>query len=77
MDSAVEGADAHDVYCELTGPDGDIWMFGDSCAASVIRGSAGEFCRVGARRLRPEQTSLVAEGPYAAEALRVLRNYAA
>ena len=74
---AVAGSEPYDVYCELTGPGGDIWRFGDENAESTIRGSAGEFCRVGARRLRPEQTSLVAEGPHAAAALRVLRNYAA
>ena len=74
---AVEGLDAHDVFCELTAPDGSTWRYGPEDADSTIRGPAGEFCRVGARRLRPEQTSLVAEGPHAAAALQVLRNYAA
>lgn len=74
---AVAGEDPYDVYCELTGPGGDVWRLGDDSADSVIRGTAGEFCRVGARRLTPEQTSLVADGPHAAAALRVLRNYAA
>jgi len=72
----VAGVPSYDVHCELTGPDGDIWIFGPPDADSVVRGPAGDFCRVGARRLTPEQTSLVAEGPHAAEALRVLRNYA-
>ena len=74
---AVEGLDAHDVFCELIGPNGDTWSFGPPDADSSIRGSGGDFCRVGARRLRPQDTSLVAEGPHAADALRVLRNYAA
>nr|BFE85189.1 hypothetical protein GCM10020093_077900 [Planobispora longispora] len=43
----------------------------------MISGSASEFCRVGARRLAPEDTGLKAEGPHGAAALRVLRNYAA
>ena len=73
----LEGLEAHDVRCELTGPAGDVWEFGPADAASIVRGDAGEFCRVGARRLSPAQTSLVAVGPHAAEALRVLRNYAA
>lgn len=73
----VAGQESYDVYCELTGPGGEVWRFGDNSTESVIRGPAGEFCRVGARRLTPEQTSLVAEGPHAAAALRVLRNYAA
>ncbi|WP_119729942.1 maleylpyruvate isomerase family mycothiol-dependent enzyme [Thermomonospora amylolytica] len=74
---AVAGEQGGPVRCELTGPDGERWEFGDADAPSVITGPAGEFCRVGARRLRPEDTSLRAEGPHAATALRVLRNYAA
>jgi uncharacterized protein (TIGR03084 family) len=74
---AVDGLDAHDVFCELTAPDGATWQYGPPDADSMIRGPAGEFCRVGARRLRPDETSLVADGQHAAAALRVLRNYAA
>src|SRR3954468_6287690 len=73
----IAGLPSYDVYCELTGPDGDTFHYGPPDAESVVRGAVGEFCRVGARRLAPEQTTLVAEGPHAAEALRVLRNYAA
>ena len=73
---AVAGAEPRDVFCELVGPDGATWRFGDPAAASSIRGPAGEFCRVGARRLQPERTTLVAEGPFGAAALSVLRNYA-
>jgi uncharacterized protein (TIGR03084 family) len=74
----VEGLEPHDVRCELTAPDGEtVWRYGPDDADSTITGTAGEFCRVGARRLRPENTTLVATGPHAAEALRVLRNYAA
>jgi hypothetical protein len=43
----------------------------------VIRGPVGEFCGVGAHRLPADRSSLTAEGPHAAAALRVLRNYAA
>jgi uncharacterized protein (TIGR03084 family) len=74
---ATAGREAGPVRCELTGPDGERWEYGDAEAPSVISGPAGEFCRVGARRLAPEETTLVAEGPDAAAALRVLRNYAA
>jgi uncharacterized protein (TIGR03084 family) len=66
----------HPVYCRLTAPDGTIWSYGPPDADSTITGPAGDFCRVGARRLTPEQTALVANGPHAGEALRVLRNYA-
>jgi len=73
----VEGLEPHDVYCELSAPDGTtIWHYGPADADSTVRGPAGEFCRVGARRLTPDQTSLVTEGPHAQAALRVLRNYA-
>nr|WP_042196292.1 maleylpyruvate isomerase family mycothiol-dependent enzyme [Kibdelosporangium sp. MJ126-NF4]CTQ89380.1 hypothetical protein [Kibdelosporangium sp. MJ126-NF4] len=65
------------IRVELTGPSGEAWVFGPEDADSVITGSAGEFCRVGARRLAPENTGLTASGPHAATALRLLRNYAA
>ncbi len=74
---AVEGEQPGDVFCELVAPDGSTWRYGDPAATSSIRGPAGEFCRVGARRLRPEDTTLVTAGPRGAAALRVLRNYAA
>ncbi|WP_068920561.1 maleylpyruvate isomerase family mycothiol-dependent enzyme [Planobispora rosea] len=73
----VAGEEGGPVRCELTGSDGDLWRFGDPDAPSVISGSAAEFCRVGARRLAPQDTGLTAEGPHGAVALRVLRNYAA
>jgi uncharacterized protein (TIGR03084 family) len=74
---AVAGQDAHDLRCELAGPDGSTWSYGPEDADSKISGSAGAFCRVGARRLSPDESGLVTAGPHAAAALRVLRNYAA
>lgn len=65
------------VRVELTGPDGESWAFGEEDAPSRISGPAGEFCRVGAQRLQPEKTTLLVEGPQAATALHVMRNYAA
>jgi uncharacterized protein (TIGR03084 family) len=73
----VAGLPDAPVCCDLTAPDGTRWTFGDPAAPARITGLAAEFCRVGARRLAPEQTSLTAHGPHAADALRVLRNYAA
>jgi len=73
----VAGLEPHEVRCELVAPSGERWDLGPASADSVVRGSAGEFCRVGAQRLRPEDSSLVAEGPHAATALRIMRNYAA
>lgn len=74
---AVAGLEPHDVYCELSSTDGSTWRYGPPGADSTIVGAAGEFCRVGARRLRPQDSALTTEGPHAATALRVLRNYAA
>ena len=74
---AVGGLEYAPVFCDLTAPDGTRWTFGDPAARARISGLASEFCRVGARRLTPEQTGLTAEGPHAADALRVVRNYAA
>ena len=73
----LTGAAFGGVFCELVGPDDSTWRFGDPAAPSSIRGPAAEFCRVGARRLRPADTTLVADGPDGAKALDLLRNYAA
>jgi uncharacterized protein (TIGR03084 family) len=73
---ARAGERAGAVYCELTAPDGAIWCYGPAGADSSITGPAGDFCRVGAQRLAPERSRLVASGPHGGGALRVLRNYA-
>jgi uncharacterized protein (TIGR03084 family) len=73
----LAGQPPRDVYCELTAPDGATWRYGPPAAESAITGSAGAFCRVGARRLAPDRAGLVTRGPYAEVALQVLRNYAA
>jgi len=66
----------HAVRCELAAPNGSTWRYGPPDADSTITGYAGAFCRVGARRLAPEASGLIADGPHAATALRVMRNYA-
>jgi len=66
-----------DVYCELTAPSGAVWTLGPPATASSIRGAAGDFCRVGAQRLRPEESGLVTSGPHGEAALARLRNWAA
>ncbi|MEP6660767.1 MAG: maleylpyruvate isomerase family mycothiol-dependent enzyme [Acidimicrobiales bacterium] len=70
------GQEPHAVFCELTAPDGSLWRYGPADADSTITGAAGAFCRVGARRLAPDESGLVARGPHGMAALRVLRNYA-
>ena len=72
----LAGQEPPTVYCELTGPDGDVWRYGPADAPSRITGSAGAFCRVGAQRLAAEESGLATEGPHAMAALKALRNYA-
>jgi uncharacterized protein (TIGR03084 family) len=74
----IAGEEPHDVYCELTAPDGvTVWSFGNPEADARIEGTAGAFCRVGAHRVPPATSGLTATGAAAETALRVLRNYAA
>jgi uncharacterized protein (TIGR03084 family) len=73
----LAGLDPEPIRCELTGPNGDTWTFGPADSPSRIVGPAGEFCRVGARRLAPSASTLEATGPFGATALGLLRNYAA
>jgi uncharacterized protein (TIGR03084 family) len=65
------------VAFELTGPDGDAWIFQPADPAStVIRGDGVELCLVAARRLDPRDTSLRGEGPDADAVLELVRTYA-
>lgn len=72
----LAGEEAHPVYAELTSPSGETWAYGDPGAPSRIVGPVGDFCRVGAQRMKPDDSGLVASGPHGAAALNVLRNYA-
>jgi len=73
----MAGQQPAEVWCELTAPDGEsVWQFGSPGAASAIRGPAGAFCRVAARRLAPQDSGLTVTGPQGAVALRLLRTYA-
>lgn len=72
----LEGIEPQPVFVELTSPTGTTWTFGRPSALTQIRGTAAEFCRIGARRLTPDDSNVVATGPLAVETLRVLRNYA-
>ena len=66
-----------EIRCTLDAPSGAVWTYGPSTASHWVTGSAGAFCRVGARRLAFEDSGLDVSGPAAAAALGVLRNYAA
>lgn len=73
----LDGLEPVDVFCSLTAPSGATFTYGPPDAASTITGEMGAFCRVGARRLAGDESGLTVTGPSAADALRVLRNYAA
>lgn len=69
--------DPPSVRLDLTGPNGEAWVFGDDDAACLIRGDAGEVCRIAARRLDPADAKTVeASGDRAAEVLELIRTYA-
>ncbi len=72
-DTAMNGP----VALDLIGPNGEQWRFDpDAPALTTIRGSAAEFCEVAARRVDPDATDLVGDGPDAAAVLRLVRTYA-
>lgn len=73
---ALDGIEPQPVHAELTSPSGATWSFGEPSAATRVSGAAAEYCRIGARRLAPADSNVVATGPLAVETLRVLRNYA-
>jgi len=65
------------VALDLIGPNGERWRFDpDAPARTTIRGSAVEFCEVAARRVDPDATDLVGNGPDTAAVLRLVRTYA-
>lgn len=69
--------DPPSVRMELTAPCGETWTLGADDASCVIAGTASEFCRVAARRLRPsDATTLGTSGPYCDEVLQLVRTYA-
>jgi uncharacterized protein (TIGR03084 family) len=65
------------VRLELEGPTGEPWTFGEEGADVLIRGMAGEFCRIAARRLSPADAgSITTQGERGAEVLELVRTYA-
>ena len=64
-----------EVGIEVIGPDFAKYSFGPTDGGQVIRGSAGEWCRVAVQRLAAADTGLKATGEVAETALRVARAY--
>lgn len=63
------------IRIELMGPKYARWVYGPADAPNVIKGIAGEWCRVAVKRLEPSDSGLKAEGDGAETALRVVRMY--
>jgi len=63
------------IRVELMGPRYARWVYGPEDAENVVKGLAGEWCRVAVRRLDLADTGLKAIGDAAETALRVVRAY--
>ena len=63
------------IRVQVMGPKYASWVFGPSETDQVIKGIAGDFCRVAVHRMDVADTGLKAIGDDAETALRVLRAY--
>ncbi|MEZ5175947.1 MAG: maleylpyruvate isomerase family mycothiol-dependent enzyme [Acidimicrobiia bacterium] len=63
------------IRVEVMGPLYAAWRFGPEDTDQVIKGMAGDWCRVVVQRQDPEDTGLKAVGDYAELALRIARAY--
>lgn len=63
------------IRLELMGPNYSRWVYGPEDATDIIKGVAGEWCRIAVHRMDPSDSSLKIEGPYAETALVVVRTY--
>lgn len=61
------------IRVELRAPEYQKWEFGPADSEQVVRGEAGEWCRVVVRRLDVSETSLSATGDIAVRALEVAK----
>lgn len=72
----VGEAPGGEVAFELEAPDATLWTFGDTGAATVIRGPAEELCEVAGQRTSAARTSLRGTGPDADRVLALVRTFA-
>jgi uncharacterized protein (TIGR03084 family) len=63
------------IRLELMGPSYSRWVFGPEDATDVIKGVAGEWCRIAVHRMDSTATSLKTEGDKAETAVKVVRAY--
>jgi len=63
------------VRLELRAPEYQKWVFGPEDAENIVRGEAGEWCRVAVRRMAAADTSLETVGDLADQALLLAKAY--
>ena len=72
---AGEDFPAQGIRVEVMGPLYAAWRFGPEDTDQVIKGMAGDWCRLVCRRVAPEDTGLKAVGEHAEKALTIARVY--
>ncbi|NNC93107.1 MAG: maleylpyruvate isomerase family mycothiol-dependent enzyme [Acidimicrobiia bacterium] len=63
------------IRIELRAPEYQKWIFGPENAENIVRGEAGDWCRVAVRRVDAADTELEAVGDLAARALQLAKAY--
>ena len=63
------------IRLELMGPRYARWVYGPEDATDIIKGVAGEWCRIAVHRMDPGSVSLKTEGENAETAIKVVRTY--
>lgn len=58
-------APTEDVLVELTGPDGELWSWGEPDTGNRISGPALDFCLLVTQRRHPDDLALAVHGPVA------------
>jgi uncharacterized protein (TIGR03084 family) len=63
------------IRVELMGPKYSRWVYGPEEAENIVKGIAGDWCRVSVRRVDASKTGLKAIGDAAEVALKIVRAY--
>lgn len=75
FEQAGEEFPASGIRVEVMGPLYAAWRYGPEDTDQVIKGMAGDWCRLVVRRVAAEETGLKAVGEYAERALTIARAY--
>lgn len=65
-----------DIRVELTGPDGDLWTWGDADAPERVTGSGYDFALLATRRRHRDDVDVTAEGEVATHWLTIVQAFA-